>query len=73
MAAKPTTTDLPAPTTRDELTALMVRARAGDAAAVPALRRMLADPAVVAFLGVELAAQAERSFIAAIAGDDLGG
>jgi hypothetical protein len=65
------TTELSIPTDADELRKLIKRARAGDASTLPALRKLLQDPARVDMLGGDLARQAELSFILAAAGEDL--
>src|SRR5262249_35136423 len=59
------------PTGADELRKFLKRARSGDEATLPALRKMLGDPATVEMLGGDLARQAELSFIGAIGGGDL--
>ncbi len=47
------------------------RARKGDASTLPALRKLLASPSTVDLLGGNLAANAEQSFVRALAGEDL--
>jgi hypothetical protein len=47
------------------------RAQEGDASTLPALRKVLQNPATVDMLGGDLARQAEHSFILAAAGEDL--
>lgn len=54
-----------------ELDDVWKRARKGDRSTLPALRKMLANPAIVSLLGGNLAEQAEQSYIRAAAGDDL--
>ena len=50
---------------------LLLRARAGDPATVPALRTLLANPAVVDHLGGDLARTAQDAMLRAMAGNDL--
>jgi hypothetical protein len=64
-------TELAAPATRAELDALLKRARAGDKSTVPALRKLLQDPATVRVFGGDLAEQVEQSFVGGIARDDI--
>jgi hypothetical protein len=54
-----------------EFRRFIARARAGDEATLPALRKLLNDPAFVDRLGGDLARQAELSLIDAAAGTDL--
>jgi hypothetical protein len=54
-----------------ELRRFIGRAQAGDEATLPALRKLLNNPAFVDRLGGDLAWQAESSLIRAIAGKDL--
>ena len=63
--------DLAVPPGADELRKFLKRARSGDEATLPALRKMLEDPATVEMLGGDLARQAELSFIGAIGGENL--
>jgi len=66
-AMKPAEVEIPQ---GEELRTVLERAHKGDASTLPVLRKMLEDPFVVNVLG-DLAAQAEHSFIRAVAGDDL--
>ena len=54
-----------APSDRQELTALIKRARSGDASTLPALRDLLLRPEAVEALGGDFARLAEASLIAA--------
>jgi hypothetical protein len=65
------TTELSVPTGADEMRKFIKRAKGGDASTLPALRKLLQDPARVDLLGGDLARQAELSFILAAAGEDL--
>jgi hypothetical protein len=56
---------------REEIGALVKRARKGDRTALPGLREVLCRPGFVDLLGGNLAQQAERSFIEAAAGNNL--
>jgi hypothetical protein len=58
-------------TSVEDLQALLDRAQAGDASTLPALRELLRDPGKVDRLGGDLARQAERSLINAVAGKNL--
>lgn len=62
--------DVTIPTEAEDLRKLLQRAQSGDASTLPALRKMLEDPATVDVFG-NLAAQAEQALIRAAAGDDL--
>ena len=62
--------DQPA-TSPDELAVLVARAANGDASTLPALRKLLRDPAVVELLGGNLAKCVQTSFIKPMCGDDL--
>src|SRR5262245_40894727 len=55
----------------DELLALMDRAQTGDKTALPALRELLKDPAVVDALGGDLAKQAQLTLINKFSGQNL--
>jgi len=55
----------------DELRALLKRARRGDTSTLPALKKMMQDPDAVERYGGNMDWQAEHSYIAAAAGDDL--
>src|SRR5436305_2030287 len=59
------------PTNADDLSKLVKRAQIGDASALPAVRKLLEDPAAVDILGGDLARQAEHSLIDAAAGKNL--
>jgi hypothetical protein len=54
-----------------ELRKFLQRAEGGDTSTLPALRKMLQDPAAVDQLGGDLARQAELSLIQAAAGENL--
>ncbi len=54
-----------------ELREFLKRAMSGDTSTLPALRRMLENPAKVDAMGGDLARQAEQSLINAAAGDNL--
>lgn len=60
-----------APSDQDELLALVRRAEAGDAAAMPALRAVLKDPAALDMLGGDLARQAQLAVIGKFSGTNL--
>lgn len=64
-------TELAVPTTADGVRDLLKRAAKGDAATVPALRKLLEDPANIDRLGGNLAGYAEASFVKALGGGDL--
>lgn len=49
----------------------MKRAQKGDKATLPALRKMLENPAYIDLLGGDLARYAEESFVKALSGEDL--
>src|SRR5262245_28894418 len=55
----------------DELLALMDRAKTGDKTALPALRELLKEPAVVDALGGDLAKQAQLTLINKFSGQTL--
>ena len=55
----------------EELRNFLRRAQGGDESTLPALRKMLQDPAAVRMFGGDLAHQAEHFFIEAAAGDQL--
>jgi hypothetical protein len=59
------------PAAEAELKMFLKRARSGDTSTLPALRKMLENPATVDCLGGDLARQAEVSLVKAAAGDDL--
>jgi hypothetical protein len=63
--------DAPIPRTDEELRAFVEAAQGGDASALPALRKLLRNPAVVRLFGGELAEMAEIAFVKAMAGDNL--
>jgi hypothetical protein len=65
------TTEPAVPRTPDEYRALLKRAKAGDRAVVPALRKLLENPAEVEALGGNLARIAEDALVVALGGDDL--
>lgn len=71
MAATPEPTDLAVPTTTEGVRELLKRAAKGDAATLPAVRKLLERPGYVDWLGGNLAATAEAAFVKALAGDDL--
>lgn len=60
------------PQTRDELLALLRRAKAGDETTLPVVRRMLADPAHIPTFGGDLTRTVELAFVADLSRDDLG-
>jgi hypothetical protein len=64
--------DVPIPRTDDELRAFVKAAQGGDASTLPALRKLLRNPAAVRLFGGELAGIAEMAFVNAMAGDNLG-
>src|SRR5262249_6343659 len=64
-------TDAAIPTDRDELWALVKRAEKGDAATLPALRKLVQDPANVHLFGGGLAETVESSFIKGLGGENL--
>jgi hypothetical protein len=66
-----TQADVVIPTEPDELRKLLKRAQGGDASTLPALRKLLQEPAAVDELGGDLAQQAALSLIAAAAGKNL--
>lgn len=68
-ATKPT--ELAVPTNAEGVRELLKRAAKGDAATVPALRKLLADPANIDRLGGNLAWYAETCFVKALSGEDL--
>jgi hypothetical protein len=53
---------------RDDLVALANRAQQGDQTAVPALRELLKDPAIVDLLGGDLAQQVQMTLVAKLCG-----
>ena len=55
----PQTSEVTVPTGADEIRKLLKRAQGGDASTLPALRKMLENPATVDLLGGDLARQAE--------------
>src|SRR6266508_4901468 len=59
------------PTGADEMRKFLKRAQSGDASTLPALRKLLQDPASVDHFGGNLAEQAELSLIEAAAGKNL--
>jgi hypothetical protein len=59
------------PTSSEDLREFLDRAEAGDESTVPALRKILENPAAVDALGGDLARQAEHSLIRAAAGTNL--
>jgi len=56
---------------RDEMVALVKRARGGDETALPALRPLLKDPEAVRLLQGDLAVEAQRTLVYALSGKDL--
>ena len=66
---KPTEPDEPA--TAEEVRELLKRATKGDRATLPAVRKLLEDPANIALLGGDLALYAQRSFINALTSENL--
>ena len=64
-------TELAIPTTTDGIRNLMRRAAKGDTATLPVIRKMLDNQANIELFGGNLAACAQRSFIKAIASEDL--
>jgi len=65
------TAELTVPTGADELRKFLKRARSGDEATLPAVRKLLENPAMVEQFGGDLARQAELSFVEAVAGKNL--
>jgi hypothetical protein len=65
------TADLTVPTGADELRKFLKRAQDGDESTLPALRKLLENPAAVEMFGGNLAQQAELSFIEAATGKNL--
>ncbi len=63
--------DVSVPTTNEGVRALLKRAATGDTTTAPILRKMLENPNTIELLGGNLAKCAQRSFIDAIAGQDL--
>jgi hypothetical protein len=63
--------ELPIPTTPEGVRELLARAGKGDAATLPALRKLLENPANIDRLGGNLARWAEASFVDALGGKDL--
>lgn len=61
-----------APATADQLRALLKRTRAGDATALPLVRRLLESPFGIDLFGGDLARLARDSFVDALAGGDIG-
>jgi len=59
------------PKTSDELLALADRAQKGDTTALPPLRELLKEPAVVDMLGGNLAKQAQLTLINKFSGQNL--
>src|SRR5262249_47320363 len=59
------------PKTHDELRALIDRAQTGDDTALPALREMLKEPALVDVLGGDLARLAQLTLINRLSGQNL--
>lgn len=55
-----------------ELAAFVKRAESGDRTTLPMLRELLQTPKLIGLFGGDLAATAQRSFIKAIGGDNLG-
>ncbi|HJZ59547.1 MAG TPA: hypothetical protein VKE74_31675, partial [Gemmataceae bacterium] len=71
MSNTTTPTDAAVPANRDELWALVKRAEKGDAATLPALRKLVQDTANVRLFGGELAETVEVSFIKGMGGENL--
>ena len=55
----------------EELDEFLRRAREGDVATLPALKKMVEDPNIVDSLGGDLANEAQESFVSAAAGNNL--
>jgi len=64
-------TELAIPTTADGIRALLQRAAKGDTATLPAIRKLLENPANIDYFGGNLAKRAQWAFLRAMAGEDL--
>jgi hypothetical protein len=64
--------DADVPKTPDEIRALLKRTQAGDQSAVPVVRKLLQNPALIPVFGGHLAEQVIDSFSAAMGGKDVG-
>jgi len=60
------------PSTNDELRAFLKRTEAGDKSTLPVLRKMLENPSAISLFSGDAAALAERSFLDALGGNNLG-
>ena len=67
--AKPT--ELPLPSTPNEFRELLKRAAKGDTATLPAIRKLLENPANIDAFGGNLARYAQRLLVSALSGEDL--
>lgn len=63
--------ELAIPTTPEAIRELLKRAAKGDRATLPAVRKLLENPAYIDLLAGDLARWAETSFVNAISGEDL--
>ena len=63
-------TELGVPTTVEGIRELLKRAAKGDTTTLPAVRKLLEDPAYIELLGGDLARYVQRSFVNAITKDD---
>ena len=71
MAGTKQQNEVEVPTTGSGIFALVKRAQAGDKSTVPALKKLLEKPEHVDLMGGNVAAEAQRSFINAMAGKNL--